>query len=420
MENILNRGLLYPALHKFYSALSSLEKFGKGNDFFDNISYLDNFFSEYRNITFVLQKSIAHTEYEGVYEKNRNEYLVSEIGKWFIEKRNEVLKQQPFNLEKRVLVTIYTPLTSVVLQEKVFTLENDIEYSTLIQSLKSFFVKINPIEVFFSVEFSFFELGKNKELYDDFIGGINKMKGFLQAMKNDIREECKLCEQLQDKINNFNFYRVPKNFLFVDDYVYYSKKNKFEKGHRGELQLSEDPNVNIKAPLSAFFKAFSNKSKEDQSIFDVFILMHIFVFEQQKTLMPTFMIIYENDYFEFISFISSIKTTLYRKINEISKKIEKDKIKAILFVSEMINYSGDKTKLPQIINSNSKERLKYKESESLAFFMTDNKLNFGSYYFESDKIGDVKYITSVIMEKNKKEIYTFFQPFIDVFKQIKK
>ncbi len=66
---INSRGLLYPALHKFYSALSSLEKFEKGTNFFDNISYLDNFFSEYRNITFVLQKSLAKTLFMSTYEK---------------------------------------------------------------------------------------------------------------------------------------------------------------------------------------------------------------------------------------------------------------------------------------------------------------------------------------------------------------
>lgn len=40
-------GLLYSAYHKLYSALNSLEKFEKGTSFFDNISHLDNFFSEY-------------------------------------------------------------------------------------------------------------------------------------------------------------------------------------------------------------------------------------------------------------------------------------------------------------------------------------------------------------------------------------
>ena len=51
--------LLYPAMQKFYSALNSLDKFGKEKNFFENISSLDTFFSEYRNITFVLQKSLA-------------------------------------------------------------------------------------------------------------------------------------------------------------------------------------------------------------------------------------------------------------------------------------------------------------------------------------------------------------------------
>ncbi|MRT93047.1 hypothetical protein [Ancylomarina sp. 16SWW S1-10-2] len=83
-----SRGLLYPALHKFYSALSSLEKFEKGSNFFDNICHLDNFFSEYRNITFVLQKSLAKTEFRTVYEKLRDKYLVNDVGKWFIGKRN--------------------------------------------------------------------------------------------------------------------------------------------------------------------------------------------------------------------------------------------------------------------------------------------------------------------------------------------
>ena len=52
-----NDNLLVPAAQKLYSALSSLERFSKHNDFFDNISSLDSFLSEYRNVTFVIQKS---------------------------------------------------------------------------------------------------------------------------------------------------------------------------------------------------------------------------------------------------------------------------------------------------------------------------------------------------------------------------
>lgn len=69
-------GILYAAYQKFYSALNCLERFDKEKDFFENISNLDGFFSEFRNITFVLQKAVAHTEYAPLYEKNRDKYLM--------------------------------------------------------------------------------------------------------------------------------------------------------------------------------------------------------------------------------------------------------------------------------------------------------------------------------------------------------
>lgn len=100
-ENIAQRGVLYPALHKFYSALQCLEKFEKGNDLFDNIAHLDSFFSEYRNVTFVLQKSLSHTVYKELYEKKRDKFLMNETGRWFINKRNKITKEHPFELEKK-------------------------------------------------------------------------------------------------------------------------------------------------------------------------------------------------------------------------------------------------------------------------------------------------------------------------------
>ena len=75
-------GILYTAYQKFYSALSALEQFDKEKDFFDNISNLDKFFSEFRTVTLVLQKAIAHTEYKDLYDKNNKKYL-SDGEKWF-------------------------------------------------------------------------------------------------------------------------------------------------------------------------------------------------------------------------------------------------------------------------------------------------------------------------------------------------
>ena len=73
-------GLLFPAYQKLYSALSHLERFDKESNFFDNISAIDNFFNEYRNITFVMQESLRHTEHFDAYEKNRDQFLTDH---WF-------------------------------------------------------------------------------------------------------------------------------------------------------------------------------------------------------------------------------------------------------------------------------------------------------------------------------------------------
>ena len=67
-------GLLYPAYQKFYSAICSLKRFSTENNFFDNISSLDTFFSEYRSTTLVMQKSLAHTSHFETYEKYLQEY----------------------------------------------------------------------------------------------------------------------------------------------------------------------------------------------------------------------------------------------------------------------------------------------------------------------------------------------------------
>ena len=410
-------GLLYPAMQKFYSALNCLEQFKKGNNFFDNISSLDSFFSEYRNVTFVLQKSLAHTEYEDIYEKNREQHLKNETCKWFIDKRNEVLKQHPFYLEKKVIITVYSPQTSIALPEQIFTIENDVEYSTLIESLKSFLIKINHVEVFFSVEFSFYEKGVGKELYDNLIEGINKMQQFLLAMKDEIQEECNLCNQLQQRIDKLTFYKVPKNMLFIDDYVYYCQENKFEKSSRMEAQSGIPKNT--KLPLFGFFDSIKQHFGEQENDFFYFITLHTVIFDMQKTLMPTFMIIYEDDTFELTSFTGSIKTTVYRKINDIAKRIEQDSIKLVFFVTEMLNYKNSQNDYIDILKTNSNERAKHRTSESLCFFMLNRNLQYQSFAFDSDKVGNMEYVGSIL--KNPVNEYmdiNFLQPIKDEFRRL--
>lgn len=402
-----SRGLLYPALHKFYSALSSLEKFEKGTNFFDNISYLDNFFSEYRNITFVLQKSLANTLFMPTYEKLRDQYLVNDVGKWFVEKRNEVLKQQPFNLEKRIVISIYSGQNALSLPELIFTIDNDVEISTIVESLRTTFMSFGQLEVMFSAEFLFYEYGHSEDLYDNLISGINQMKLYLADMKKTINENCKLSDELERKIDKMNFYRVPKDLLFIDDYVFYCKKEYFEKASR--VALWPGP-AQTRVPIENLSKMYP-----DGNLFSKFQLMHLVIFQMQKSLLPTCLILYSDDTFELITFGFSIKTTVYRKFNEIARRIEADKIVNILFVTEMYIYDRD-----DINNLDSRERVKHAKSEVLAFYMIDNHLAIKSHAFDTMQIDDFKYIASIMFAKSsEQELPKFMNPVMQEFTRLK-
>ncbi len=401
------RGVLYPALHKFYSALSSLEKFEKGTNFFDNISYLDSFFSEYRNITFVLQKSLAHTEFNATYEEFRDRYLVNDVGKWFIGKRNEVLKQQPFDLEKRIEIRIYSGQDTISLPEAIFTIDNDVKYSTIIDSLRKTLIGVGQVEVMFSAEFSFYERGRKEDLYDNFISGIGQMKLFMMAMKTALNEECKLSDELEKKIESLNFYRVPKDMLFIDDYVFYCKKNNFEKALR--IELSVGPKQ-TRIPIENF-----NKAYPDGDLFEKFELMHLVIFQMQKTLLPTCLVLFSDDTFQLQTFGGSLKTTIYRKLHEIADRIETDGIVAVFFVTEMYVYDAN-----DIAMFDSRERLKHARNEILSFFMVDKDLTMKSRSFDLKKINDFEYIASVMFGKaSKPKQLEFMNPVVQKFNRIR-
>lgn len=386
-----SRGLLYPALHKFYSALSSLEKFEKGTNFFDNVSYLDNFFSEYRNITFVLQKSLSSTPFISIYEKLRDQYLVNDVGRWFVEKRNEVLKQQPFNLEKRIVISIYSGQSTLAFRELIFTIDNDVEIGTIVESMRTTFISFGQLELMFSAEFTFYEHGHSKDLYDNLISGINQMKLCLADIKKEVNEVCLLCDELERKIDNLNFYRVPKDLLFIDDYVFYCKKEYFEKASRVALWSGPDQ---ARVPIENL-----NKLYPDGDIFKKFERMHLVIFQMQKSLLPTCLILYSDDTFELVTFGFSIKTTVYRKFTEIAKRIKADNIVNVLFVTEMYIYNTR-----DINNLDSRERIKHAKSEILAFYMVDSQLTIKSRHYDTMQVDDFKYIAWVMSVKSNEQV----------------
>lgn len=133
--------------------------------------------------------------------------------------------------------------------------------------------------------------------------------------------------------------------------------------------------------------------------------------------MPTFYIIYEDNTFEISSYFSSIKTITYRKINEIAKRIKSDKIKQVYYATEMIQYKIEN--YAKIKNRTSPNRTSYKERDILACYKLDKNGNNEVYYFNSDQVCDMKYVSSIL--KNPNNNYngdlkdSFLCPIIDSF-----
>ncbi|MDR0309010.1 MAG: hypothetical protein LBH87_03675, partial [Coriobacteriales bacterium] len=127
--------LTYPMLQKFYSAVRNANNIGVECDLFDGISTLDAFFSEFRSITFVMQKSFSSPQDRLYYEEKRNAYLMNDLMKWFNEKRVSTVHNEPFKLEKCVLVDLYDECGKTTVIDDRFILENDSDIESLIDTL---------------------------------------------------------------------------------------------------------------------------------------------------------------------------------------------------------------------------------------------------------------------------------------------
>lgn len=404
--------LLFPAFQKFYSAVSSLERFNTENNFFDNISSLDTFFSEYRNITFVIQKSLKNTEYNSIYEKNRDKYLTDH---WFVEKRNETIKQQPFQLIKHIEITVFSPGSGVKVLSEDFSIENDTPIKDIIDSMKEFFLKINPIEVFFSAKYSFYEKGNDTNIWNKINSGLTVMYAFMEAMYQDIGAICDICNQLRMKIKEIVQILQVHDIRLVDDYIYYPQKDEFERGDYIAAIIGDGNDKTIsRMPLKNFMQ--TDLFNYDGTPFVKFTLMHAVMISTQRDLMPTFMIIYKDDTFDLISYNSSIKTTVYRKINEIAELIKTDIVKEVFYMTVycLCEVSAD------IIYKTSKERQETAKHEFLVCMKADDSLNTMEYAFECDKAKDLRYIAYCLKNGGKDylEIGKInFMPIVNAFKE---
>ena len=403
--------LLYPSYQKFYSALQNLKRFDKENNFFDNISSLDSFLSEYRSTTLVMQKSLGDTQYKDVYKE------ISK-GIWdpfFNDQRVKTVHLHPIEILKQITITVYLPGINFDIQTKTFSVEDDIPLASLIDSLKVFFCNINNTEVFFSADFTFVEKDSEADLWEKLIEGIGTMQKFMDDMYTRIGEKCPLCEELRKKSDEFGLTLLPRDFFLVNDYVYYPEKDEFERAGRLAITF---PGINVKEthriPLSSFMNAFSVGA--DISTFDKFMLINCVI--GSSDLMPTLMTVYNDETFEMDIFHTDIKTTIYRKINEIAKKIATEDVNEVYFMGTyvFVDYKDELLKL------SSKERIARAQGEHLVFMKVDSNLNETECAFEEEHIHEMAYVFKQMQcgKKNQLDIGKLnMTPIITAFKNRK-
>jgi hypothetical protein len=77
------------------------------------------------------------------YETLREKYLNNPLGNWFRDTRNEIEKRSPFELNKKILVSVYHKHNAEIFESKIFNIENDIPYSEFIDLLKQFVISLS-------------------------------------------------------------------------------------------------------------------------------------------------------------------------------------------------------------------------------------------------------------------------------------
>lgn len=389
-------GLLFPAYQKLYSALSHLERFDKEANFFDNISAIDGFFTEYRNVTFVMQASLRHTEYLSAYEKNRDQYLKDH---WFVEKRNETIKQKPFDLVKEVKIMLYLPFGGFTVSEKKFVVGDDASLDTIFAEIKDALCKADKHEVCFSVSFLFHEADSDIDLLKRVLQGISSMMDFMEAMEQEIGEQCTLCDELKERITKIYAAIVPLDFLLVNDYTYYPDKDCFDKAERVKMMMAFDGKVASHRPLAGLTQA--EHFNFDGTAFGNFTLMHAMLraMKPGMDIMPAIMVVYDDETYDLDAFDASMKTTMYRRLSETAQLVEEGNVREVCLMSlySVLRVAGEMPKT-------SSERIQQATTDILVCASIDSELNEKEYVFDGKQMECMQYVAYVMKKGLKRNL----------------
>lgn len=403
----MNTCQIYPVLQKLFNSLKALDSLNDKDDLIQNIANIDSFFSEFRNITFVAQKNLRTLKQKKIYEKNRKDYLINQKMKWFVDQRNKVTKENPFNLEKDFVVYFYTK-KEVVIKHFKSTLNKEFNRENILSTFVNSLRKKPASTYFFTIKLVFLENSKEVDIYKEIIYGIKQMILFVKSLQKDIPCNCDRCKLINKRVSELLQFILNKEITFIWDCEF--KDGKLTHAERIELSFGENDSDfmenKIRCPLkNSFFDKDTTTSSLDsklpQLFFD-FSVFHLVIYQKQNSsILPVFMIIYSDDTYILWPFGSTIKTTFFRISYEISQIISTKEIIAVFFAGEY---------------SFREEKVNTSPDKIFVCSMIDNKIQEKSVIFNSNRVNDMTYCKERF-SKNEK----FHQPiFVYIKKEFKK
>ena len=359
-----NHEILAPALQKFYSALKSLDEFGRYGNFFDDVSNLDKFFSEFRNITFVIQKNLKTEENKKTYEELRDSLLSGDTLKWFINTRNKTTKERPFELKKELAIDLYLPHGLYTLKDSRLVVDVDASFNDALDYIRSVcFENLGLVEVFFTSRITFREANDTLDLYPKIRDGIAQMNQFLEEIGKHFPCDCEICQALKCKIETLFRNIQFKELNFTSDYTLELGKEAVE-GEKAAMYFSMGD--------AKFFQPSELRATLDNPIFkdskgclrELFLRfssMHTVIFQMQEhDIMPVFMLVF----------------------NEVS---------AVFYCGEYYLY--DVEQLQEINERPYSERIHNAQKEILSFVMIAKGGGEMSIVLDESRIEDIQYIS---------------------------
>ena len=395
-----NHSIIFPALQKYYSALKSFDDFGCRGNFFDDVSHLDTFFSEFRNITFVVQKELKTKGNKDKYIELRDEYLSGETMKWFVETRNKTTKEKPFPLKKELKIDLYLPQGVYSMRDERLTVDFDASFSEALDAIKDIFIgKLQLVEVFFSSEIVFSEEGHNIDLYPKIKDGITQMNDFLCELQKAFPCHCSTCRSIEPMIKKAYQNVMFKELKFVNDYAL---EKELTTGDQVEMYFStgNEHYSNISDIRTTLDNPLYKDSQECVvDLFKRFASYHVVIYQMQNhDIMPVFMLVYADHTYRTIPFAATTKATFYRKVQEVIRMPDFADVVAVFYCGEC--YAYDVEQFTEINQKPYSERTSMAKKELLSFSMLLKSGGEMTIYADTSRIDDMEYVAERIREAN--------------------